>query len=378
MDLPLALHPMTRRRRRWTKALCRAALGAAVCVSLGTSPAAAQAAAARDVRVHATPASGSPTIGRIVAGTALTVVRRDSLANGYLHVRTPRVTGWVWGRFVVRGAAVDSVERGLPRTDSSGSAPPPNSSNRRNRAGALRRPGSPTWEVQPAWPAPDPQTSTVSTSVGACPAGGLAHGGAEARDTFTNARKNRVDVPREVHPVSFAGMVGLWSPAEHHRFFPSFSAARRDSLRSFAGRGVRVEGYLADVTPEGKEQTNCGAKGPAEVDWHMYLVEHRGDSVRRSVIVEAGPRVRPAHPAWTLKGLQALLRTDRVRISGWLLFDPEHFDAVDGYVTAQGTPAKKPWRATLWEVHPVTKIEVCRTGRWTDLDGGPPGEACTP
>ena len=39
--------------------------------------------------------------------------------------------------------------------------------------------------------------------------------------------------------------------------------------------------------------------------------------------------------------------------SGWLLFDPVH----KGHL---GT-----FRASLWEIHPITKIEVFRNGQWT-------------
>jgi hypothetical protein len=45
-----------------------------------------------------------------------------------------------------------------------------------------------------------------------------------------------------------------------------------------------------------------------------------------------------------------------VRISGWLMFDPEHAAAFGKY------------RGTLWEIHPITKIEVLRNNNWVDLD----------
>ena len=391
-------------------------LGLALTLSmLGGGRAAAQTTVGRDVRVHATPDSAARIVGRVAKGTTLTVLGPDSLRNRYLHVRTPSATGWVWAPYIKRGAPVegaDSTTAAHPRRSRRSRVPSPDTSAAVDRPGAPTQPRRPTpsssptpsnpgpaptprslpgpsnppsaaastgprWEVQPSWAAPPPVVSTIQTSVGACAAGGAGRGGAAARDTFTNARKNRTDAPARVHHVSFQGLVGLWAPAGHHRSFQTFSPGQRDSLLMFAGRGVQVEGYLADVKPEKDEQTNCGARDSTEVDWHMYLVEHPADSLRRAVIVEATPRVRPAH-RWTLKALQAVRRRERVRITGWLLFDPEHFDAVDGYVSASGKPAANPWRATLWELHPVTRIEVCRAGRWTDLDGGPPGEACAP
>jgi hypothetical protein len=44
---------------------------------------------------------------------------------------------------------------------------------------------------------------------------------------------------------------------------------------------------------------------------------------------------------------------DPVRISGWLLLDPVHKGHLGVY------------RSTLWEIHPITKIEVFKNGQWT-------------
>jgi len=46
----------------------------------------------------------------------------------------------------------------------------------------------------------------------------------------------------------------------------------------------------------------------------------------------------------------------RVRISGWLMFDVEHVGAI-------GTQ-----RGTVWEVHPITRIQTENNGQWIDLD----------
>jgi hypothetical protein len=44
-----------------------------------------------------------------------------------------------------------------------------------------------------------------------------------------------------------------------------------------------------------------------------------------------------------------------VRISGWILLDPEHPDQVG------------KTRATIWEIHPVMKIEVSTGGMWREF-----------
>jgi hypothetical protein len=59
---------------------------------------------------------------------------------------------------------------------------------------------------------------------------------------------------------------------------------------------------------------------------------------------------------------------DSVRISGWLMYDPEHFAQTSNYDPAHPSGGVKV-RATLWEVHPVTRIEVFdpATGQWRSL-----------
>jgi hypothetical protein len=45
-----------------------------------------------------------------------------------------------------------------------------------------------------------------------------------------------------------------------------------------------------------------------------------------------------------------------VRITGWTLLDPEHAAQIGQF------------RSTLWEVHPVTAIEVFKDGQWVNAD----------
>jgi hypothetical protein len=49
-------------------------------------------------------------------------------------------------------------------------------------------------------------------------------------------------------------------------------------------------------------------------------------------------------------------QNQRVRISGWLLFDQEHPEQLG------------KTRATLWEIHPIIKIETQQNGNWTTIN----------
>jgi hypothetical protein len=51
-------------------------------------------------------------------------------------------------------------------------------------------------------------------------------------------------------------------------------------------------------------------------------------------------------------------KKDSVRVSGYLLLDPVHKNHLNKY------------RQTLWEVHPIHRIEIFQNGVWKDLDGG--------
>jgi len=72
--------------------------------------------------------------------------------------------------------------------------------------------------------------------------------------------------------------------------------------------------------------------------------------------LEVTPRVRARHKSWRLTNLRRFVtQQSRVRISGWLLLDQEHPEQLG------------KTRVTLWEIHPVLKIEVWSGGKWREL-----------
>ena len=95
----------------------------------------------------------------------------------------------------------------------------------------------------------------------------------------------------------------------------------------------------------------------------MPLVEHSGDPEATAIVVETTPRVRQMHTKWTPGALAPWVNSaDHVRISGWTLLDPEHRAHLGKY------------RSTLWEVHPITRIEVFHDGQWVNADDLPQTE----
>jgi hypothetical protein len=95
------------------------------------------------------------------------------------------------------------------------------------------------------------------------------------------------------------------------------------------------------------------------VDWHIYLTKQANQQIQDAVVVETTPRVRP-NKKWDKSKLDAVVNQQTlVRITGWLMYDSEHTGEIGSA------------RATVWEVHPITKIEIQVNGAWTDLENVP-------
>jgi len=78
--------------------------------------------------------------------------------------------------------------------------------------------------------------------------------------------------------------------------------------------------------------------------------------VRNTQVANPGESTQDALPIqdWSLETLKRELIGRQVRFEGWLLFDSSH--AGESENTAPGIANN--WRATAWELHPVTKIEI--------------------
>ena len=268
---------------------------------------------------------------------------------GYYHVRTrktPPITGWAWA------ARLRIVSESLPPS------PPPTPT-----------PATVTGSVDSTWTKTPSNAADIHWPTGdhaLCQADGLAG------DSATNHRKNRTDVPASYHEVSWDAVATLDFPRNQRKYrsigTKPWSAADLAAIAEYEGTPISIVGFLVNAKVEGKETTNCGQTDTARVDWHMYLTKGPHQKTRQSIVVEATPRVRPSHPRWNVDTLKAFAQNgDTVRISGWLMLDPEHWDQMWQYKGPSDTTGTKA-RLTLWEIHPITKIEVRRAGAWHSLD----------
>jgi hypothetical protein len=187
-----------------------------------------------------------------------------------------------------------------------------------------------------------------------------------AADPVENALKNRIAMPKTTTPTTVAEFRNLPTHAKTSR--ANWTPEELAQFKAIENVPVRIVGYLKqEVRPEGKEATNCDVP-PSDktgIDYHMWLVDtvDKDKDRRFSAVVEMTPRWRQANPAYTQAALQALVdQGAQVRISGWRTFDYEHPEQMK--TNSAGRP---PTRSTLWEIHPITMVEVATKAGWIEL-----------
>jgi hypothetical protein len=212
----------------------------------------------------------------------------------------------------------------------------------------------------------------LHTKFGTCDADGhgtLAAGQNDNTvDDQQNILKNRTDEPKAYDLVSFQALLALGWPKGRNpitniayverRERANWAASDAAQIAKYEGIPVSAEGYIflkidsegnADGAEQGPAETaNCLGTTASEKDWHIWFTETSAAKDRtKSIVIETTPRVRAKHDKWTLALMRQIAREQRrVRISGWLFFDPEHPEQLG------------KTRATLWEIHPIMKIEV--------------------
>jgi hypothetical protein len=99
------------------------------------------------------------------------------------------------------------------------------------------------------------------------------------------------------------------------------------------------------------ESVNCKRPGAANNDIHVDVVRARSEPVCRSITVEIIPHFRPEQ--WEVDKLKMIEHP--VRFTGQLFFDASHKPCKND------TEGPTPKRASVWEIHPVYAIDVCKS-----------------
>jgi hypothetical protein len=325
-----------------------------------------QAQVRRRANLRSGPSTSQPTIRRLAPPEVLDLVEPNS-SGGWYHVRTQDgVEGWI-ARSNVRIVAGGETPAPAPApeptpapTPTPGPTPTPSPTPAPAPTPAPTPGPSDEGEasaISPDWDKPDPAPTTFQGAGEPAPCGPTG----DDAGNQTNLRKNRTDVPASLHAVTWDAISGLSFPHDQPPKRADWSGDALAAIMPFEGVAVTVTGFIVHkVKVEGKESTNCHWSGSTEVDWHIPLVKQAGDAEGTAIVVEATPRVRQGHPKWTPAALQPWVNSSNpVRISGWLMLDPEHLAMIGQF------------RSTLWEVHPITRIEVFSGGQWVDLDNLP-------
>jgi hypothetical protein len=126
-------------------------------------------------------------------------------------------------------------------------------------------------------------------------------------------------------------------------------------------KAAKIQGYVISVkTSKTPESCNCDATDPVDQDAHIELALSKDAPENQRVIVEVTPRLRkqmadmPMAEDWSSEALHNRLVGKWVEFSGWMTFDYMHADKSEN--TNPGNPHN--FRATAWEIHPVTGIAV--------------------
>lgn len=170
---------------------------------------------------------------------------------------------------------------------------------------------------------------------------------AYANRRAANEKKNRRTAPASADIDAGVTLSALLQPGP-------------DQTRWSDSRAASVVGFVYNVKRGSKETVNCGSEDSAYMDTHIELVADPTNTVGGArVIVEVTPRWRwfmaQQGEDWSTRALKQSLQGQWVRFTGWLFWDLEHPHNASN--THSGNA--NVWRATAWELHPVTAITIC-------------------
>lgn len=190
-------------------------------------------------------------------------------------------------------------------------------------------------------------------NLASCPLQGC---GGRGTDPLLNEQKNRTDSASSPEDITITDIKRKSQP----RRWPVGQARNSIQGPGKEGSEVRLMTFMKRVTQSGAESCNCGLTGPGNTDLHITLVSRLTgpQSVNAAgVTAEVTPRVvAQDHPEWKRANIQRFAVGKFVRITGYMMLDTQHI-------------SRPLVRATNWEIHPITNIEVC-TARISDCRAG--------
>jgi len=308
---------------------------------------------------------------RVSPGVAL-VLLEDHQTDGYYHVQAPTVggDGWIY-RTLVRRYSGSPPSTPAPTTPAAtGTA---SSTDLLDIAGTIRvetcEDASTTEECHNRFPA------------------GCSDSNNPQYDAYLNYIKNRLPDPLSA-PVRALDRPAI---AQLEQSIPSTLTSRNHATHAAAlislgeGEVHSLTGYLYYVTKTGEETCNCGLSGADDVDFHIGVgfdpfpastnarsllrqgaalsnsgitTQERQRLQQESVVVEMSPHYRARfQPRWELSRVRQAIGK-QVKVIGQLMIDNAHAIPTQD-CGMPGSDQVACWRASAWEIHPVTEFYVC-------------------
>jgi len=179
-----------------------------------------------------------------------------------------------------------------------------------------------------------------------CPSAGIA---LTSRARMLHRLKNRTALPRESDFDSRVTLDEILRPGD-------------DRDRWSSDHAGRIQGEVIDLAYARPEATNCF--NPCGRDLHILVANRKGAAKNEHVVLEVTPSFRAIFESggaqrnidWSEQSLRARLVGHWCVFEGWLYFDVGHLEQSEN--TAAHNPTN--WRATAWELHPVTKITLVK------------------
>lgn len=173
-----------------------------------------------------------------------------------------------------------------------------------------------------------------------CPNAGIA---LTSRARYLHRLKNRTSLPQAADFDNRVTLDQLLLPGN-------------DTNRWSTDLAARVQGWVIDAAYARPEATNCFS--PCRRDIHILIAKRKDARKNEQVVVEVTPNLREWAAKqgidWSVETLRSQLVGHWCEFEGWLYFDVGHAEE------SENVAAHNPenWRATAWEIHPVTKIKV--------------------
>lgn len=160
-----------------------------------------------------------------------------------------------------------------------------------------------------------------------------------------NHLKNRTALPQQTDFDDGVTLAALLKPGD-------------DRGRWSDSRAASIEGYIVAVSEGAMESANCYSFTGR--DTHLEVALRLDARPQERVVLEVTPGMREWAKGqgldWSTPALKRELVGHWCRFEGWLLFDREHEGESENTTPGEA----RNWRATAWELHPLTSLKPMR------------------